>query len=117
LVSMLGVALASGTLLAETPKQRLNPVISLIEQGKPVVGLYAPGHPPPGDHDALPTMPAPERAKQAIAYKATDYVFDGSMEYDFDRAFPAFAKLAGALKEAGALSRKPYPHLTHPLFA
>ena len=49
-VALLGMALVGGAALADAPKQRLNPLISLIEQGKPAMGLYAPSnrrHGPP----------------------------------------------------------------------
>ncbi len=50
-----------------------------------------------------------------MAYKTSDFVFDGSMEGNFDRALPAFTEFVRAMQEAGALSRSPFLRLTHPL--
>lgn len=112
--------MAGGLLLAQAPKrQRLNPVIDLIEQKKPVMGLYAPSNRrfgPPGGAAAAPAPKSPaELAKEAVSYKLSDFVFDGSMEGNFDKAYPVFSQFASALKDAGALSRTPYLHLTHPM--
>jgi 4-hydroxy-2-oxoheptanedioate aldolase len=108
--------------LAQAPRrQRLNPVIELLEQKKPVFGLYAPSNRRfGGPGGAAPATPAPQKtplelAKEAVAYKASDFVFDGSMEGNFDRAYPAFSDFVTAMKEAGALSRTPFLHLAHPL--
>lgn len=119
LVSMVGVALASSAVYADASaqQQHLNPVIGLLEQGKPVMGLYRPSNRPFG---RAPAAPGPEKseaelAHDALAYKAGDYVFDGSMEHDFDKSFPVFSEFAAALSDAGAYARKPFHHLTHPL--
>jgi hypothetical protein len=68
-------------------KSRLNPVIDLLEQKKPVFGLYAPsnrrgGPPQPGA--VAPAVQLPEKspaelAKEALGYANSDFVFDGSM--------------------------------------
>ena len=116
LISILGVAMVGNPVLAQTPKQqRLNPMIGLLEQNKPVMGLYAPGRPHGGPDAAAPHKSPLELAREAVAYKSSDFVFDGSMEDDFDQAYPAFAAFAGALKEAGPLSRAPFPHIAHPM--
>lgn len=119
LISILGIAMVGGPVSAEPPKKRLNPVIDLLERGEPVIGLYAPGSNPSGSTVTLPAMQRPplERAKEAIAYRSGDFVFDGSLEHDFDREFPALASLMEAFREAGALSPSPYRHLTHPVIA
>jgi 2-keto-3-deoxy-L-rhamnonate aldolase RhmA len=118
-----GLTLVSTLVLAQAPKsQRLNPVIELLEQKKPVLGLYAPSNRRPGGPGA-PGASAPatpqksplELAKEAVAYKASDFVFDGSMEGNFERAYPAFSELVSGMKEAGSLSRMPFLRLTHPL--
>lgn len=124
-VSIVGVALMSGAVmssssLAEASKQqRLNPVIGLLEAHKPVMGLYAPSNRAPGGQQAA--APGPQKtplelAKEAVAYKSSDFVFDGTMEHDYPKSYPVFATFAGALKEAGPVSLKPAPHLTHPMF-
>jgi 2-keto-3-deoxy-L-rhamnonate aldolase RhmA len=119
LVVSLVVAAATIPIVGQAPKrQRHNPVIALLEQGQPVFGLYAPsnrrgrGAPPA---DAPPPKPASELAKEAVAYKSSDFVFDGSMEGGLDRALPAFTDFITGLKAAGALSTSPYLRLTHPL--
>src|SRR6186997_351014 len=92
-LSVLGGALA----LAQTPAAKPevwkhhNPVIDLLEQKKAVFGLYAPSNrrfTPPGSPTPSPVPPKTplELAKDAIAYKATDYIFDGTMEGDFEKA-------------------------------
>ena len=111
---------------AETPasatetRRRHNPVIDLLEQRKPVFGLYAPSNrrfSPPGAPTPSPVPPRTplELAKDAVAYKSADYIFDGSMEGDFDKAYPEFATLAKAMSEAGVVAKTPVVRLTHPL--
>src|SRR5262245_26551308 len=85
-------------------KQRLNPVIDLLEQGKPVFGVYWPtnptgrrGAPPPPD---APKKTAAELAKEAIAYQYSDFLFSGSMEGGVDRGLPSFIEFAAATKES-----------------
>ncbi|MEO5762606.1 MAG: aldolase/citrate lyase family protein [Vicinamibacteria bacterium] len=97
-----------------------NPVIDLLEQKKPVFGLYAPSNrrfTPPGQPTPSPVPPKTplELAKDAVGYKSTDYIFDGSMEGDFEKAYPPFAEFAKAMSEAGVLARTPMLRLTHPL--
>src|SRR5262245_4928802 len=97
-------------------RQRLNPVIQLLEQHKPVFGLYAPsngggrrGAPP------APARPAIELARDALAYKSADYLFNGSMEAGLDRGLPAFTAFVNALGEAAGPAKAPFFGLTHPL--
>jgi len=122
-LSVLGSA---ALVLAQTPaaptekRKHHNPVIDLLEQGKPVFGLYAPSNrrfSPPGAPTPAPVPPKTplELAKDAVAYKATDYIFDGSMEGDYERAYPVFAEFAKAMGEAGVVARTPVLRLTHPL--
>jgi 2-keto-3-deoxy-L-rhamnonate aldolase RhmA len=123
-----GSALLVGGLAAQTArKPRMNPVIELLEQKKPVFGLYAPsnrrgggrGPGAPGAAPAVAPAPAPEKsaaelAKEAVTYKNSDFVFDGSMEGGLERALPAFSALVAGMKDAGALTKSPL-RLTHPL--
>lgn len=109
-------AVASGT---AQKKQRFNPVIGLLEQGKPVFGVYWPtnpmgrrGAPPPPD---APKKTPAELAKDALAYQYADFLFSGSMEGGVERGLPAFVEFAKATQDAGALQETPYPHLPHPL--
>ncbi len=122
-LSVLGSA---ALVLAEPPaapaeiRKHHNPVIDLLEQKKPVFGLYAPSNrrfSPPGAPTPTPVPPKTplELAKDAVAYKSTDYIFDGSMEGDFEKAYPVFAEFAKAMSEAGVVAKTPVLRLTHPL--
>lgn len=108
----IAAALAPCSLAHGQDAPRLNPLIDLLEQGKPVFGVYAPSNrrPPqtPGASAGAeaPRSPA-ELAKQALAYGAADYVFDGSMERDFDRNLPIFAEFVKGLADGGVLERSP----------
>jgi 2-keto-3-deoxy-L-rhamnonate aldolase RhmA len=99
---------------------RLNPVIELLEQKKPVFGLYASSNRRPGRLGVSPSAPAaPEKsarelAQEAVAYRHSDFVFDGSMEGGLERALPAFIALVEGMQQAGALMKSP-PRFTHPL--
>jgi 2-keto-3-deoxy-L-rhamnonate aldolase RhmA len=102
--------------VAHGQRQRLNPVIQLLEQHTPVFGLYAPsngggrrGAPP------APVRPAIELAKDALAYKSADYLFNGSMEGGLDRGLPAFTDFVKALGEAAGPAKPPFFGLAHPL--
>ena len=125
LLTAIGAAVFAPLVFAQ-PKPRLNPVIELLAQKKAVFGLYAPsnrrgGRPsaPGAPQPAPPPPPAPEKsaaelAADAIAYKSSDFVFDGSMEGGLERALPAFTALMQGLHNAGALSKAPH-RLTHPV--
>jgi 2-keto-3-deoxy-L-rhamnonate aldolase RhmA len=128
-LTVLGLSLLTGLVTAQAPrKPRLNPVIQLLEEKKPVFGLYAPSNRRPGGRGAPggagaaagTSAPAPpqrtvaELAAEAVAYKSTDYIFDGSMEGGLARVLPAFTEFVNAMQSAGALSRSPL-RLTHPI--
>ncbi len=117
MLSMIALATVGGPALAKAPAQHLNPVISLLEQHQPVMGLYRPSNQRfgPNGPETVGNKSPLELAQEAVAYKHSDFVFDGSTEYDFERTFPVFAEFAGALKQAGPLSKKPYPHIAHPM--
>lgn len=111
-----------GTAAAQSSPQprRLNPMIELLEQKRPVFGVYAPANRRPGRGgapapDATPPKTPAQLAQEALAYKSADFLFDGTMEGAYDRAYPVFAQFAKALGEAGVLERTPSPRLTHPL--
>lgn len=116
--SFVGLTFAASTTLADAPKQRLNPMIGLIEQGKPVMGLYAPSNrKPPG---AAADAPAPnktpaELAKETVGYQLSDFVFDGSMEHSYDQSLPVFTAFAQALSAEKHLSNSPAPHIAYPM--
>ena len=125
-VACLSVLGAAAFVSAQTPvtpaeiRKRHNPVIDLLEQGKPVFGLYAPSNRrfnPPGAPAPSPAPPKTplELARNAVAYKSADYIFDGSMEGDFEKAYPEFATFTKAMSEAGVVAKTPVLRLTHPL--
>lgn len=95
----------------------LNPVVDLLAAKKPVFGLYAPANrrARPGAA-ALPadSVKSPAQlAQEAVAYKRADYIFEGTMEYNFDASFPPFVDFAKGMEAAGMRQGK---QLTHPLF-
>jgi 2-keto-3-deoxy-L-rhamnonate aldolase RhmA len=120
--ALFGAALCTGLVVAQTPaKQRLNPVIQLLEQKKPVFGLYLPSNrrARPGAPGQAPAAEAPQKtaaqlAQEAVAYKQTDYLFDGSMEGGMQRALPAFTEMMKGLQAAGVSTKSPL-RLTHPV--
>ena len=121
------VAALNGLVLGQTRRApRLNPVIALLEQKKPVFGLYAPsagggnrgrGAAAAGAPPAAPIVVKQpiDLAKEALAYDSADYLFNGSMEGGVDRGLPAFTEFVKAMDEAAGPSRPPYFGLTHPL--
>ena len=93
-------------------------MIELLEQKKPVFGVYWPsnpqgrrGGPPPAN--AVTKTPA-EWAKDALAYKDADFLFNGGMEGGVDRAIGTVSDFLKAAGDAGALSKSPYPRFPHP---
>ena len=106
-----GLMTAAALISAQTPRApRLNPIIALLEQHKPVFGLYAPASPRGG----AAKTPA-ELATETLAYSRSDFVFRAGMEAALDRELPAFTAYVSALAKAGALVTAPAPRLTHPL--
>jgi 2-keto-3-deoxy-L-rhamnonate aldolase RhmA len=132
------IAIAAGTLLGGwtiyQEQHRFNPVVELLAAGKPTFGVYAPSNPRQGRGGgrgsgaaaapATPPVAAPPRktpgelAKDAVDYKLSDYIFDGSMERDttFDQTQAAFANFAKGMADAGFAATGPARRLTHPLF-
>ena len=101
-------------------QQRLNPVIDLVAANKPVFGLYAPANrrarpgQPALPADSLKSMS--QLAAEALAYKRLDYLFEGTMEYNFEQTFPLFTEFAKAMDTGGALSKGKNPRFSHPIF-
>jgi 2-keto-3-deoxy-L-rhamnonate aldolase RhmA len=119
-----GVTLVGGLAMTSSqPPARLNPVIELLEQKKAVFGLYAPANP-----RARPGAPAPvetvvvrspaQLAQDALvsAHRGADYIFDGSMERNFDRSYPVFNEFAHGMFSAGMAAKSPKQRLQLPLF-
>jgi 4-hydroxy-2-oxoheptanedioate aldolase len=95
---------------AHLPAQsRLNPMIELLEQKKPLFGVYAPSN----RRDATKT--AAQLAQEALNYKAADFIFDGSMEGDFERGYTGYAAFMKGVADAGALQKAISPRLLQPL--
>lgn len=120
LILMLAALLMPGAVTGQSQsRSRLNPMIELLEQRQPIFGLYAPSNRRPARGasvaDAPPEKTAAELARDALAFTATDFIFDGSMEGDFERGFPGFAAFARGMAEGGVLRKTPQPRLTHPL--
>jgi 4-hydroxy-2-oxoheptanedioate aldolase len=100
-------------------RQRLNHVIELLEQKKPVFGVYWPtnprgrsGAPPPTD---VPPKQPSELAREALAYRSTDFLFSGAMEGGVDRGIGPVTDFVKATADAGALAKTPYPRFAAPL--
>ena len=107
LTAVLGMAWQQG---------RMNPVVALLAQKKPVFGLYAPanrrgrgGAPPPAD--AGPPKTPAQLAGDAIAYRPSDYIFDGSMEGEFDRGYSGFTDFVKGMSDGGSVEQR----RAHPL--
>ena len=121
-VAALSAALLNLVVAGQTQQRhRLNNVIDLLEQKKPVFGVYAPSNASGRGRGGAPA-PAPvaakqpsELAKEALAYHAADFLFSGSMEGGLDGAFPVFSDFAKATSDAGALQKTPFLRLPSPL--
>lgn len=95
-------------------------MIELLEQKKPVFGIYAPANPRGGRGGAPPPANAvvrsqAELAKMALDNHQMDYLFNGSMEGGVDGQIAAFTDFVKGLTAGGALVKTPSPRLTHPL--
>jgi 2-keto-3-deoxy-L-rhamnonate aldolase RhmA len=116
----LALGLLSAVGQAQT-RQRLNPMIDLLEQNTPLFGVYWPsnpsgrgraGAPPPPE---VPAKSPGELAKEALAYRNADFLFNGSMEGGVDRAIGGVTDFIKATADAGALMKTPFPRFPHPL--
>ena len=115
------IVLIGGLALTRSAADRLNPVIDLLERKQAVFGLYAPANPRPRPNTPAPAVQASvktqaELARDALAYPNADYIFDGSMERNFDRGLAAFSEFAGAMFDGGMLVKSPRAVLRQPLF-
>ncbi len=131
--------LVAGTMAAGQGSRRLNPMIELLSQNKPVFGLYAPSNPrtrsgatvtrpggvastppytPPPVSAAPPPSPpktAAQLAQEALANTSTDFIFDGTMEGGMERALPAYTEFVKGMAANGSFHKSPMKQLTHPL--
>jgi 4-hydroxy-2-oxoheptanedioate aldolase len=95
--------------LGQSQRRRLNPMIDLLQQKKPVFGLYAPSA-PRGNRGAA--TPAPVKtpadlAAEALAYENGDILFSGAMERNFDAGYGTFAAFVGELAKSPARVKHP----------
>jgi 4-hydroxy-2-oxoheptanedioate aldolase len=101
-------------------QRHLNPVVDLLAARKPVFGVYGPRNPrarpgaPAATDTVKPKTPA-ELAKDALGYTTADYIFDGSMEGDFDRNYAVFAEFAKGMAEGGMITKGGAGAFHHPL--
>jgi 2-keto-3-deoxy-L-rhamnonate aldolase RhmA len=93
-VACAGALCAAVVLSGSAQSKHLNPMIDLLEQKKPVFGLYAPSAP------RGTTKPPAELATEALGYAKGDILFSGSMERNFDTGFTPFAALVGELAKS-----------------
>src|SRR5205809_2184536 len=110
-VAGLIVSLSAG----QAPKKlHRNPIIALIEQHKPVFGVYAPGN---GGRRGEPATPrtALELAKDGLAYRDADFLFNGSAEGNIDRAMPAITDFVGAMDAVNRETKTPFFGLARPI--
>src|SRR5262245_32488963 len=111
-LSLAVVALATGR--AQT-RQRLNPVIDLLEHKQPVFGVYWPSNGGGRRGQETPPRPVADLAKDALGYGTTDFLFSGSMEGGVDRGMPAYMDFVKALMDAGGSAKAAAFGLRHPL--
>jgi 4-hydroxy-2-oxoheptanedioate aldolase len=107
ILSAAGIA-ALTSLTAAQPKTRINPLVDLLAQKKPVFGLYAPSAGRGGATGAaVPVKTPAELAAEALAYENGDILFSGAMEGNFDRGYGPFAELVGELAKSPARMKHP----------
>jgi 2-keto-3-deoxy-L-rhamnonate aldolase RhmA len=97
----------------------MNPVIDLLAARQPVFGLYAPANRrarPGGPAVSPDSVKSPAQlAQEALAYKQLDYLFDGSMEGDFDAGYAVVTDFVKGMGSGLAASGSP-KHFTHALY-
>jgi 2-keto-3-deoxy-L-rhamnonate aldolase RhmA len=115
-IVLMSIAAVVAGAQAQKPAHR-NPIIALLEEHKPVFGVYAPSN---GGRRGEPVTPrsALELAKDGLAYKDADFLFNGSAEGGIDRAMPAIADFVKAMDEVHGQNRQaeaPFFGLARPL--
>jgi len=117
-ILVLAAVTVSSAAMVQAPRH-LNPVMDLLSQKKAVFGLYAPANRRPGrggaavPADAPPPKTAAELAKEALANETADYLFDGTMEGNFERGYGPFVDFMKGMVDGGTLKAK---QLHLPLF-
>jgi 2-keto-3-deoxy-L-rhamnonate aldolase RhmA len=117
-VAVVAVALLNVLTIGQAQsRQRLNHVIELLEQKKPVFGVYWPSNPTgrgragaPPPTNVAPKEPA-QLAREALAYRDADFLFSGAMEGGIDRGIGPVTDFVKAMAEVGPLSRTLFPRL------
>jgi 4-hydroxy-2-oxoheptanedioate aldolase len=99
----------TGCTAADQQTQRLNPMIDLLSSKTPIFGLYAP------NNRRDPAKTPSDLAKEALSFPVSDFIFDGSMEGNFDRGYTGYADFVKGMTEAGALQQTPSRRLRQPL--
>ncbi len=109
--ALLAITLPAVLALHQGPRH-LNPVVELLAQKKPVFGLYAPSNRRPrGDTSTVAAKTPAQLAADALGHAQTDYIFDGSMEGDFDRGYTGFTDFVKGMQDGGT----PAQRWAHPL--
>ncbi len=124
-IVMSAAVVAAGSLTLAQAPTHFNPMVDLLAAKKPVFGLYAPSNRRPGmggpggaarpatpPADAPPDKSQAQLAREAVDFAHSDFIFDGSMEGNFDRALPPFTELMNGMTTAGILIKSPQPHLS-----
>ena len=119
ILTLAAVAISS-TAMVQAPKH-LNPVVDLLAQKKAVFGLYAPANRRPGrggqmPADAPPPKAPAELAKDALTQSNADYIFDGTMEGDFERGYAPFTEFMKGMVAGGTLKSGSTKVLHQPMF-
>ena len=117
---VLAAVAVSSAAMVQAPRH-MNPVVDLLAQKKAVFGLYAPANRRAGRGGAVPADAPPpkapaELAKDGITNSNADYLFDGSMEGDFDRGFGPFTEFMKGMSDAGMVKTAPAKQFNQPLF-
>lgn len=96
----------------------LNPVVDLLSKKQPVFGLYAPANRRPGRGGQMPADAPPPKtpaqlAMDALANQTADYMFDGTMEGNFERGYGPFVEFMKGMADGGTLKNR---RLHQPMF-
>jgi 2-keto-3-deoxy-L-rhamnonate aldolase RhmA len=111
IVLMCACAVAASAQTQKTAHR--NPIIAFLEQNKPVFGVYAPSN---GGRRGEPVTPrsAFDLAKDGLAYRDADFLFNGSAEGGIDRAMPAISDFIHAMDQVNGEAKAPFFGVTRP---
>ena len=119
LTTVVASMLSAGATTA-TAQSHLNPVIVLLNAKQPVFGLYAPANrrarPGAAAQPADSVKSAEQLAAEAVAYRQSDYIFDGTMEGNFTNGYASFSAFAAGVSKARTQSGAKASLLVAPLF-